>query len=90
MQIIMGGTDVKISRDASMHSGMHRGQFFTFAWEGDEEEGKPMYINHWVERKVDKGREEIREEKQDRGGSRERAPMLEIFISTFLILISIN
>ena len=70
--------------------GMHRGQIFTFAWEGDEEEGKPMYINHWVERKVDKGREEIREEKQDRGGSRERAPMLEIFISTSLIVISIN
>ena len=45
MQIIMGGTDVKISRDASMHSGMHRGQFFTFAWEGDEEEGKPIYIS---------------------------------------------
>ena len=87
--IIMGGTDVKISRDASMHSGMHRGQLFTFAMEGDEEEGKPMYINHWVERKVDKGREEIREEKQDRGGRREHQ-CLKCFISTFLIVISIN
>ena len=68
MQIIMGGTDVKISRDASMEctgdNSLHlHGRVM-------RRRASPC-IYHWVERKVDKGREEIREEKQDRGGRRE-------------------